>query len=167
MWVIINLPERFKTTMGVWLGKCKVEKKSPSLDDTWGVIRKFFQKSENNNNPKDQELIASEANSKIKQNQQQKRKTDGDYPRCAPRLHNPLTRHNNSECNFLKADKSAKRGKKPIKFLIVSTIKLNYNSIILDSGATTSMSNNPKIFTIISKLTQTKELAKGSTILAS
>ncbi|MBW0549187.1 hypothetical protein O181_088902 [Austropuccinia psidii MF-1] len=31
MWVIINLPDRFKTTMEVWLGKCEVENKSPSL----------------------------------------------------------------------------------------------------------------------------------------
>ncbi|MBW0472692.1 hypothetical protein O181_012407 [Austropuccinia psidii MF-1] len=43
MWVIINLPERFKKTMEVWLGKCEVEKTSPSLDNTWEVMRKFLQ----------------------------------------------------------------------------------------------------------------------------
>ncbi|MBW0567209.1 hypothetical protein O181_106924 [Austropuccinia psidii MF-1] len=47
MWVIINLPERFKTTMEVWLVKCEVENKHPSLDDTWEVMRKFLQRNEN------------------------------------------------------------------------------------------------------------------------
>ncbi|MBW0483697.1 hypothetical protein O181_023412 [Austropuccinia psidii MF-1] len=63
MWGIINLPERFKTSMEVWLGKCKVEKKSPSIDDTWEVMRKFLQRSQNNNNPNNQALISSKSNS--------------------------------------------------------------------------------------------------------
>ncbi|MBW0508265.1 hypothetical protein O181_047980 [Austropuccinia psidii MF-1] len=49
MWVIINLPNKFKTAMEVWLGKCKVEKKSTSLDYTWELIRKFLQRCKNNN----------------------------------------------------------------------------------------------------------------------
>ncbi|MBW0530775.1 hypothetical protein O181_070490 [Austropuccinia psidii MF-1] len=137
MWVIINLPERFKMAI------------------------------ESNTNPNNQTLIASKPNSNSYPNQQQKRKSDGDYPRCAPRWHNPLTRHDKSECNILIGDKNTTRNQKPIKSLIESTNKLNHNSIILDSGATTSMFNNPKIFTKISKLTQTIELADGSTILAS
>ncbi|MBW0527426.1 hypothetical protein O181_067141 [Austropuccinia psidii MF-1] len=167
MGVIINLPERFKTTMEVWLGKCKVEKTYPSLDDTWEVMRNFLQRDENNHNPNNQALIASKTNSNTKQYHQQKRKPKGDYPKCAPGWHNPLTRHDKSEFNFLKRDKNKKRSQKPIKSLIASTNKPNYNSIILDLGATTSMFNNPKIFTKISKLTQTIELADGSTILAS
>ncbi|MBW0473457.1 hypothetical protein O181_013172 [Austropuccinia psidii MF-1] len=166
MCVIINLPERFKTTMEVWLGKCKVEKTSPSLDDTWEVMRKFLQQDENNHNPNNQALIASKTNSNTKQHHQQKRKPEGDYPKCAPGWHNPLTRHDKSKCNFLKRGKNKKRSQKPIKSLIASTNKPNYNSIILDSGATTSMFNNAKIFTKISKLTQTIKLADRSTILA-
>ncbi|MBW0571757.1 hypothetical protein O181_111472 [Austropuccinia psidii MF-1] len=142
MWVIINLPKRFKTTMEVWLGECEVEKTSPSLDGTW-------------------EPTPTPSNTT------KKREPEGDYPKCAPGWHNPLTRHDESECNFLKRDKSGKRGQKPIRSLIASTSKPNYNSIILDLEATTSMFNNPKIFTKISKLTQTIELADGSTILAS
>ncbi|MBW0563578.1 hypothetical protein O181_103293 [Austropuccinia psidii MF-1] len=167
MWVIINLPKRFKTTMEIWLGECKVEKTSPSLDDTWEVLRKFLQQDENNHNPNNQALIASKANSNSKQHHQQKRKPEGDYPKCAPGWHNPLTRHEKSECNFLKRDKNKKRGQKPMKSLMTSTNKPDYNSIILDSGATTSMFTNPKLFTKIAKLTQTIELADGSTILAS
>ncbi|MBW0554374.1 hypothetical protein O181_094089 [Austropuccinia psidii MF-1] len=86
--------------MEVWLGKCKVEKKSPSLDDTWEVMRKFLQQDESNHNPNNQALIASKANSNTEQHHQQKRKTEGDYPRW----HNPLTRHDKSECNFLKRE---------------------------------------------------------------
>ncbi|MBW0478758.1 hypothetical protein O181_018473 [Austropuccinia psidii MF-1] len=74
MWVIINLPNRFKTTMEVWLGKCKVEKKSPSLDDTWEVIRKFLQRCENNNEHSNQALLASKNNNT--NNNQNKKETN-------------------------------------------------------------------------------------------
>ncbi|MBW0489260.1 hypothetical protein O181_028975 [Austropuccinia psidii MF-1] len=74
MWVIINLPDRFKTKMEVWLGKCKVEKKSPSLDDTWEVIRKFLQHCENNNKHFSQALLASKSKN-INNNQNKKDKT--------------------------------------------------------------------------------------------
>ncbi|MBW0481599.1 hypothetical protein O181_021314 [Austropuccinia psidii MF-1] len=63
MWVMINLPEAFKTTMEFWRSKCEVEKISPSLDDTWEVMRKFLQRDEKNHNPNNQALIASKANS--------------------------------------------------------------------------------------------------------
>ncbi|MBW0478500.1 hypothetical protein O181_018215 [Austropuccinia psidii MF-1] len=72
MWVIINLPERFKMTMEVWLGKCKVEKKSPSLDDTWEVMTKFLQRSVSNTTPNNQALVSSKTNSNSNQKQQQK-----------------------------------------------------------------------------------------------
>ncbi|MBW0523599.1 hypothetical protein O181_063314 [Austropuccinia psidii MF-1] len=165
MWVIINLPDRFKTTMVVWLGKCKVEKKSPSLDDTWEVIRKFLQRCENNHKHSSQALLATK-NNNINSNQNKKRQ-DGDYLKCSPGWHNPLTRHNESDCNFLKGDKNGLSSKKPIRSLVASTGKNGSKSIILDSGATTSMFNNPKIFTNVTQLTQQIELADGSTIQAS
>ncbi|MBW0466609.1 hypothetical protein O181_006324 [Austropuccinia psidii MF-1] len=142
-------------------------KEISSLDDTWEVMRKFLQRSESNTNPNNPALISSKPNSNPNQNQQKQRKSDGDYPRCTPGWHNPLTRHDERECSFLKGDKNTKRNQKTINSLIESTNKLSHNSILLDSGATTSMFNNPKIVTKISKLPQTIELADGSTILAS
>ncbi|MBW0465587.1 hypothetical protein O181_005302 [Austropuccinia psidii MF-1] len=93
MWVIINLPERFKTTMEVWLGKFKVEKKLSSFNDTWEVMRKFIQKRNNKINYTNKELISSKADYNTGKNQQQKRKKKEDYLRCTCGWHNPLTRH--------------------------------------------------------------------------
>ncbi|MBW0510060.1 hypothetical protein O181_049775 [Austropuccinia psidii MF-1] len=165
MWVIINLPNRFKTAMEVWLGKCKVENKSPTLDDTWEVIRKFLQCCQNNNKHSNQVLLASKNNNT--NNNQNKKGQDGNYPKCSPGWHNPLTKHKESDCNFLKVDKNGLSSKKPIRSLVASTGKHGSKSIILDSGATTSMFNDPKVFTNITQLTQQIELAKGSTIQAS
>ncbi|MBW0487380.1 hypothetical protein O181_027095 [Austropuccinia psidii MF-1] len=58
MRVTINIPERFKATMEVWLGNCKVKKKSPSLDDTSEVIRKFLQRIESGTDQTNQALAA-------------------------------------------------------------------------------------------------------------
>ncbi|MBW0538472.1 hypothetical protein O181_078187 [Austropuccinia psidii MF-1] len=147
------------------LVKCDVEKKSPSLDDIWEFIRKFLQCCENNNKHSSQALLASKSNN-INNNQNKKRQ-DSDYTKCSPGWHNPLTKHNESDCNFLKGDKNGLSSKKPIQSLVASTGKLGSKSIILNSGATTSMFNDPKIFTNIAQLTQQIELANGSTIQAS
>ncbi|MBW0480470.1 hypothetical protein O181_020185 [Austropuccinia psidii MF-1] len=162
MWVIINLPVRFKTTMEVWLGKCKVKKKTPSLDETWEVIRKFLQRQEGNSNEQPNQALGASRN-KPNKNQQYPKKEENDYPRCSPGWHNPLTKHNKSDCNFLKPDKNRN---KPIKSLSVSSTRMPSNQIILDSGATTSMSNNPALFINLTKKHQNVELAEGSTILA-
>ncbi|MBW0530696.1 hypothetical protein O181_070411 [Austropuccinia psidii MF-1] len=165
MWVIINLPNRFKKTMEVWLGKCQVENKSPSLDDTWEVIRKFLQRCENNNEHSSQAVLAFK-NNNINNNQNKKRQ-DGDYPKCSPGWHNPLTKRNERNCNFLKGDKTGLSSKNPIQSLVASTGKHGSKSLILDSGATTSMFNAPKIFTNITQLSQQIEKADGSHIQAS
>ncbi|MBW0504908.1 hypothetical protein O181_044623 [Austropuccinia psidii MF-1] len=163
MWVIIKIPERFQTTMEVCLGKCEVKKKSPSLDDTWEVIRKFLQRYESRTGQTNQALAASKNQRQGNNNlwNQNKRRQDGDYPKCTPGWHNPLTKHDKSECNFLK-DKN--KNPKPVKSLVVSTSRTPTNQIILDSGATTSMFNNSSLFTNFTPNTQTIELADGSTI---
>ncbi|MBW0472151.1 hypothetical protein O181_011866 [Austropuccinia psidii MF-1] len=149
----------------VWLGKCEVEKKSPSLDDTWEVIRKLLQGCKNHNKHSNQALLSSKNNNtNIKQN---KKRKDGNYPKCSPGLHNPLTKHNECNCSFLKGDKNGLGSKKPIQSLVSSTRKHGSQSIILDSGETTSMFNNPEIFTNITQITQKIELANGSIIQAS
>ncbi|MBW0551635.1 hypothetical protein O181_091350 [Austropuccinia psidii MF-1] len=146
MWVIINLPDRFKTTMELWLEKCKVENKSPSLDDTWKFIRKCLQHCENNNDHSNQALLASKNNNtnNKQNNNQHKIKQDSNYPKFSPGWHNPLTKHDESDCNFLKGDRNGLGNNKPIRSLIASTV-------ILDSGATTSMFRNPEMFTIITQ----------------
>ncbi|MBW0507647.1 hypothetical protein O181_047362 [Austropuccinia psidii MF-1] len=162
MWVIINLPEIFKTTMEVWLGKCKVKKKTPSLDETWEVIRKFLQQQEGKNNEQTNQALGA-SRDKTKKNQQFSKKEENEYPRCFPGQHNPLTKHNESDCNFLKLNKNKN---KPIKSLSVSSTRIPSKQIILDSGATTSIFNNPALFINLTKKHQNIELANGSTILA-
>ncbi|MBW0541300.1 hypothetical protein O181_081015 [Austropuccinia psidii MF-1] len=133
MWVIINLPERFKITM-----------------------------EEGNSNEQPNQALGASRN-KPKKNQQYPKKEENDYPRCSPGWHNPLTEHNKSHCNFLKPNKNRN---KPIKSLAVSSTRMPSNQIILDSGATTSMFNNPALFINLTKKHQKVELADGSTILA-
>ncbi|MBW0499572.1 hypothetical protein O181_039287 [Austropuccinia psidii MF-1] len=149
--------------MEVWLGKCEVKKKSPSLDDMWEVIRKFLQNNESGTDQTNQALATLK--NQIQENNnlqnQNKRRQDGHYPKCAPGWHNPLTKHDERECNFLK-DENKKT--KPVKSLVVSTSRTPTNQIILDSGATTSMFNNSSLFTNFTPNTQTIELADGSTI---
>ncbi|MBW0584237.1 hypothetical protein O181_123952, partial [Austropuccinia psidii MF-1] len=134
MWIIINLPERFKTTM---------------------------ERQEGNSNEQPNQALG--ASRKTNKNQQYPKKEENDYPRCSPGWHNPLTKHNESGCNFLKPDKNRN---KPIKSLAVSSTRMPSNQIILDSGATTSMFNNPALFIDLTKKHQRVELADGSTILA-
>ncbi|MBW0523678.1 hypothetical protein O181_063393 [Austropuccinia psidii MF-1] len=149
MWVIINLLERFKTTMEVWLAKCEVEKKTPSLDETWEVIRKFLQQQEENSNEQPNQALGSSRN-KPNKNQQYPKKEENDYPRCSPGWHNPLTKHNGSDCNFVKPNKNRN---KPIKSLTVYSTRMPSNQIIHDSGATTSIFNNPALFINLTKKT--------------
>ncbi|MBW0501636.1 hypothetical protein O181_041351 [Austropuccinia psidii MF-1] len=148
--------------MEVWLGKYKVEKKTPSLDETWEVIRKFLQRQEGNNNEQPNQALGASRN-KPNKNQQYPKKEENNYPRCLPGWHNPLTKHNKSDCNFLKPNKNRN---KPIKSLNVSSTRMPSNKIILDSGETTSMFNNPALFINLTEKHQNVELADGSTILA-
>ncbi|MBW0573926.1 hypothetical protein O181_113641 [Austropuccinia psidii MF-1] len=141
MWVIINLPERLKTTMEVWLGKCEVEKKTPSIDETWEVIRKFLQQQEGNRNEKPNQAVGASRNEPNKNQQSPRRKKT-----------TILDAHLNRN--------------KPIKSLAVSSTRIPSNQIILDSGATTSMFNNPALFINLTKKHQNVELTDGSTILA-
>ncbi|MBW0512901.1 hypothetical protein O181_052616 [Austropuccinia psidii MF-1] len=93
-----------------------------------------------------------------------KRRQDGDYPKCSPGWHNSLTKHDESECNFLKLDKN--KNLKPIQSLVLSTTETSMNQKILNSGATTSMFNNPSLFTNFTPRTQTIKLGDRSTIHA-
>ncbi|MBW0531483.1 hypothetical protein O181_071198 [Austropuccinia psidii MF-1] len=120
MWVIINLPETFKTTLEGWLGKCKAEKKTPSLDETWELIRKFLQQQEGNSNEQPNQALGASRN-KPNKNQQYPKKEENGYPRCSPGWHNPLTKHNESDCNFLKPNKNRN---KPIKSLAASSTRM-------------------------------------------
>ncbi|MBW0518389.1 hypothetical protein O181_058104 [Austropuccinia psidii MF-1] len=112
--------------MEVWLGKCKVKKKSPSLDDMWEVIRKFLQCNGSGTDQTNQALAASKNKRQGNNNlqNQNKRRQDGDYPKCAPGWNNPLTKHDKSKCNFLK-DKY--KNPKPVKSLVVSTSRAPTN----------------------------------------
>ncbi|MBW0497077.1 hypothetical protein O181_036792 [Austropuccinia psidii MF-1] len=82
--VIIILPNRFKTTMEVWLGECEVEKTYPSLDDIWEVIKKFLRHCENNNKHSNQTILASKNNNtNNNQNKKDKMATTQNVSRLA------------------------------------------------------------------------------------
>ncbi|MBW0466023.1 hypothetical protein O181_005738 [Austropuccinia psidii MF-1] len=134
----------------------------PPEDLIDSVIAIFLQRQEGNKNEQPNQALGSSRN-KPNKNQQYSKKEENDYARCLPGWHNPLTKHNESDCNFLKLDKNKN---KPIKSLAVSSTRIPSNQIILDSGATNSMFNNPALFINLTKTHQNVELADGSTILA-
>ncbi|MBW0554204.1 hypothetical protein O181_093919 [Austropuccinia psidii MF-1] len=108
MWVIIHLPERFKTTMEVCPRKCAVKKKYPSLNDTWEAMRKFLKHNKNGIDQTNQ--APATLNNKRKDNNSSQNETkirkDGDYPKCAPGWQNSLIKPDESGFNYLKLDKS-------------------------------------------------------------
>ncbi|MBW0568977.1 hypothetical protein O181_108692 [Austropuccinia psidii MF-1] len=83
------------------------------------------------------------------------------FPQCAPGWHNPLTKHKEEDCSFLKP-----KGAKPTVALNTQTKQNKSQAIILDSGATNCMFNHMSYFTKFKDSTQAILLANGSQITA-
>ncbi|MBW0536054.1 hypothetical protein O181_075769, partial [Austropuccinia psidii MF-1] len=94
LWVVINLPSEYKMIGEMWLKECKVEKRSPTLDEAIEEIRCAIQRNEENQEK--QAFLAKKKESE---------KNDRPWPTCKPGYHNPLTKHSEDECRNLKKGK--------------------------------------------------------------
>ncbi|MBW0553869.1 hypothetical protein O181_093584 [Austropuccinia psidii MF-1] len=146
LWVVINLPSEYKMIGEMWLKECKVEKRSPMLDEAIEEIRCAIQRNEENQEK--QAFLAKKKESE---------KTDKPWPICKPGYHNPLTKHSEDECRNLKKGK-------PTTALICCEKEATRNSIVLDSGASNSMFNDSKYFIDFSPREDEVILADGSSI---
>ncbi|MBW0526863.1 hypothetical protein O181_066578 [Austropuccinia psidii MF-1] len=146
LWVVINLPSEYKMIGEMWLKECKVEKRSPTLDEAIEEIQCAIQRNEEN-----QEKQAFLAKNK------ESEKTNKPWPTCKPGYHNPLTKHSEDECRNLKKVK-------PTTSLICCDKETSGNSIVLDSGASNSMFNDSKYFIDFSPREDKVILADGSSI---
>ena len=146
MWVLFNLPPKFTSTGELLLKKCQIDKKTLSLKSLVEDVQNYLQR-----NTESQEANKALAAYK-KQQQQQKKPYDG--PKCSPGFHNPKTVHPESECSFLKT-------KKPTKALHTSH-HCQLSKSVLNSGATTSMFNDPSFFPSLLKSSKSIYLADGS-----
>ncbi|MBW0463112.1 hypothetical protein O181_002827 [Austropuccinia psidii MF-1] len=86
LWVIINLPSEYKLIGEIWLKECRIEKRTPSLDETIEEVRSAIQRNEEN-----QEKQAFITKKKERSDSEPHQKPN--YPTCKPGYHNPLTKH--------------------------------------------------------------------------
>ncbi|MBW0461117.1 hypothetical protein O181_000832 [Austropuccinia psidii MF-1] len=149
-WVIINLPLEYKLIGEIWLKECRIEKRTPSLDETIEEVRSAIQRNKEN-----QEKQAYMTKKKERSNSESHQNPS--YPTCKPGYHNPLTKNSEEECRNLNLSK-------PTTALLCGINQQDRNSIILDSGASNSMFNNKRHF--ISFIPKEEEviLADGSSI---
>ncbi|MBW0581025.1 hypothetical protein O181_120740 [Austropuccinia psidii MF-1] len=153
MWAIINLPNKFKNTGELWLKRCKIQERTPSLKDTIEELRSYIQRTEEN--IKNSKALATQLKENIPSNQ-----------RCSNNFHNPQAKNSEEDCWKLHPEKRPKNSKKTVKALLAVNTSANLSSFILDSGATTLMVNHLKYFQDITMKTETIKLADGSVIEA-
>ncbi|MBW0511532.1 hypothetical protein O181_051247 [Austropuccinia psidii MF-1] len=131
MWVVINLPPKYKFIGEMWLQECQIGKKSPSIDEAIEEIQ-----TENLDHK------AFLVKKQDKEEGQKKKDTDKSsyHPcnTCKPGYHNPLPRQTKSDCWNLKI--------RPKTALICSISNKDKTSIVLESGGSNSMFNNQKFF---------------------
>ncbi|MBW0519073.1 hypothetical protein O181_058788 [Austropuccinia psidii MF-1] len=153
MWAIINLPNKFKNTGELWLKKCEIEKRTPSLKDTIEELRSYIQRTKEN--IENSKALAAQLKENIPSNQ-----------RCSNNFHNPQAKHSEEDCWKLHPEKRPKNSENTVKALLAVNRSANLSSFVLNSGATTSMVNHLKYFQEITMQTETIELADVSVIEA-
>ncbi|MBW0555354.1 hypothetical protein O181_095069 [Austropuccinia psidii MF-1] len=177
MWFIINLPPHLKLIGEILLQNFNGNTNPPSLKHLWEEFR-LYSKRQNHKNSSALVSIqgnptASQPNLPVQQNSHSNHPSNSfnsnfprqnqlkNFPQCAPGWHNPLTKHKEEDCSFLKP-----KGAKPIVALNTQT-KLNKSqAVILDSGATDSMFNHMAYFTEFKDSTRAILLVNGSQITA-
>ncbi|MBW0492601.1 hypothetical protein O181_032316 [Austropuccinia psidii MF-1] len=133
MWAIINMPPDYKIHAELYLQKCQGDKKKPNLKEMAEEIRQVINRNKNNIEKQDEKALA----------ENRRFDKDKDYPRCSPGKHNPLTKHSEEDCFFLKNNGKIKK-----ELMVTSRINKNeHPDLVLDSGASTSMVNDRKYFT--------------------
>ncbi|MBW0498232.1 hypothetical protein O181_037947 [Austropuccinia psidii MF-1] len=177
MWVIINLPPHLKLIGEILLQNFKGNTNPPTLKHLWEEFRLYSQRQNHKNSsalvsiqgnptasqpnlPAQQNSLPNHPNNPFNSNfpQQNQFKT---FPQCAPGWHNPLTKHKEEDCSFLKP-----KGVKPTVALNTQTKQNKSQAIILDSGVTDSMFNHMSYFNEFKDSTRAILLANGSQITA-
>ncbi|MBW0498789.1 hypothetical protein O181_038504 [Austropuccinia psidii MF-1] len=116
----------------IWLKECRIEKRTPSLDEMIEEVRSAIQRNEEN-----QEKQAFMTKNKEISDSKPQQKPN--YLTCRPSYHNPLTKHSKEECQNLKLGK-------PTTALLCRMNQQDKNSILLDTGASNSKFNEKKHF---------------------
>ncbi|MBW0467241.1 hypothetical protein O181_006956 [Austropuccinia psidii MF-1] len=163
MWVIINLPSHLKLIGEIFLQNYNGDKNPPSLKHLWEEFRLYTQRQNHKINNNASALVSIQGNpatntlipNSSRQNQPK------NFPRCAPGWHNPLTKHKEEDCSYLKPKLS-----KPTVALNTQASTPSNSVIILDSGATDSMFNQLSYFIDFVESPRTIVLANGSQITA-
>ncbi|MBW0544655.1 hypothetical protein O181_084370 [Austropuccinia psidii MF-1] len=163
MWVIINLPPHLKLIGEIFLQNYNGDKNPPSLKHLWEEFRLYTQRQNHKTNNNASALVSIQGNPSNnstnpnfpRQNQPK------NFPRCAPGWHNPLTKHKEEDCSYLKTKNS-----KPTMALNTQGVPPNNSVIILDSGATDSMFNQLSYFIDFTESPRAIVLANGSQITA-
>ncbi|MBW0479729.1 hypothetical protein O181_019444 [Austropuccinia psidii MF-1] len=135
MWVIINLPAKYKTEGEMWLKKCEIKKKTPSLRETIEELCFYIQQNEEN--AENAKAFAAPFRDNRSPNLQ-----------CNETFHNPMAKHSEEDFWKLHPEKLPKGGEKPIKALRGNT------KFVLDSGAMTTMVNSLDYFIQIQMKTE-------------
>ncbi|MBW0514724.1 hypothetical protein O181_054439 [Austropuccinia psidii MF-1] len=134
----------------VALWECRIEKRTPSLDETIEEVRSAIQRNKEN-----QEKRAFMTKKKEKSDSKPHQKPN--YPTCRRGYHNPLTKHFEAECQNLKLGK-------PTTALLCGINQQDRDSIIIDSGASNSMFNDEKHFISFIPKEEEVSLTNGSSI---
>ncbi|MBW0533970.1 hypothetical protein O181_073685 [Austropuccinia psidii MF-1] len=95
MWVIRNLPDKYKAIGELWLKKCEIEKATPLLKDTIEELHAYIIQTEDN-------AATKKALSAQQNKNQNKNKTTN---RCSNTFHNPLAQHSKEDCWKLHPEK--------------------------------------------------------------
>ncbi|MBW0479851.1 hypothetical protein O181_019566 [Austropuccinia psidii MF-1] len=163
MWVIINLPSHLKLIGEIFLQNYNGDKNPPLLKHLWEEFHLYTQRHNHKINSNTSALVSIQGNpttnplnsNSSRQNQPK------NFPCCSPGWHNPLTKHKEEDCSYLKPKNS-----KPTVALNTQALIPSNSVIILDSGATDSMFNQLSYFVDFIESPRTIVLANGSQITA-
>ncbi|MBW0506829.1 hypothetical protein O181_046544 [Austropuccinia psidii MF-1] len=86
MWVIRNLPDKYKTIGELWLKKCEIEKATPFLKDTIEELHAYIIQTED------------DAETEKALSAQQNKNKNKTTTRCSNKFHNPLAQHSEEDC---------------------------------------------------------------------
>ncbi|MBW0535166.1 hypothetical protein O181_074881 [Austropuccinia psidii MF-1] len=163
MWVIINLPSHLKLIGEIFLQNYNGDKNPPSLKHLWEEFCLYTQRQNHKINNNASALVSIQGNptTNSTNNNLSRQNPPKNFPRCAPGWHNPLTKHKEEDCSYLKPKNS-----KPTVALNIQALIIKNSVIILDSGATDSMFNQLSYFVNFSESPRTIVLANGSQITA-
>ncbi|MBW0562853.1 hypothetical protein O181_102568 [Austropuccinia psidii MF-1] len=121
MWVLINLPSHLKLIGEIFLQKYNGNKTHPSLRNLWEEFCLYTQRQDHKTNNNASALVPIQGNHTVNplstpshQNPNKNHSSTPinsnvslqnqlkNFPHCAPRWHNPLTKHKEEDCFHLK-----------------------------------------------------------------